>query len=228
MRERERTAFGARLYEARTEAKLKQPQLAKIVGMGQSTLAEAEWSAQGSSFTAQLAQACGVRPEWLASGALPKRAPVPPPPSPTPDQPEYAGRPRAARMIAVVGTAKMGENGYYEEISSIPGAGDGHLAATSDDPQAYVLRVRGRSMHPAIRDGWYVLVEPQGRCASGEPVLVKLKNGHKMVKEFLFERADAIELESVNGGERLTIYRADLESMQPVAGIFPPSKWQPE
>lgn len=65
---RERTPFGQRLFEARTRAKLTQPQLAKRVGMGQSTLAEAEYTANGSSFTAQLAKATGVRSEWLAAG----------------------------------------------------------------------------------------------------------------------------------------------------------------
>lgn len=72
VRERERTDFGQRLFEARTGAKLSQPALAAKVGMAQSTLAEAESARHGSSFTAQLAAATGVRAEWLASGVGPK------------------------------------------------------------------------------------------------------------------------------------------------------------
>lgn len=65
---RERTAFGARLYKARTHAQLTQPQLAKAAGMAQSTLGELEYDGNGSSYTAQLAKACGVRAEWLSEG----------------------------------------------------------------------------------------------------------------------------------------------------------------
>jgi transcriptional regulator with XRE-family HTH domain len=68
MRERERTPYAQRLVEARKRAGLSQPQLAKLVGMAQGTLGEAETSAIGSKFTAQLARALKVRAEWLASG----------------------------------------------------------------------------------------------------------------------------------------------------------------
>jgi phage repressor protein C with HTH and peptisase S24 domain len=73
-RETYRTPFGERLYAARTAAQLSQPELAKAVGMAQSTLAEAERSGQGSSKTAQLAAALGVRAEWLAEGTGPRHA----------------------------------------------------------------------------------------------------------------------------------------------------------
>lgn len=68
MREKVRSPFGERLFQARTRAGLTQPQLAKAAGMSQSTLAEAESIGQGSSYTAQIAAACGIRAEWLASG----------------------------------------------------------------------------------------------------------------------------------------------------------------
>lgn len=67
----ERTPFGERLFKARSHAKLSQPQLSKAVGMAQSTLGELEKKGNGSQKTTQLAQACGVRPEWLASGEGP-------------------------------------------------------------------------------------------------------------------------------------------------------------
>jgi transcriptional regulator with XRE-family HTH domain len=64
----DRTDFGQRLYDARTKAGLTHVQLAKLVHMAQSTLAELEKIGQGSSKTPQLASACGVSPEWLATG----------------------------------------------------------------------------------------------------------------------------------------------------------------
>lgn len=75
MREkRVRTAFGERLFKARSHAKLTQPQLAKAAGMAQSTLAELEYIGSGSSKTAQIAKACGVNPQWLAEGVGPMTA----------------------------------------------------------------------------------------------------------------------------------------------------------
>lgn len=69
MTDKERTPFGQRLYDARKHAKLTQHQLAKKAGISQSTLGELEWKGEGSSKTAQMAMACGVRSEWLATGA---------------------------------------------------------------------------------------------------------------------------------------------------------------
>lgn len=66
--EKYRSAFGARLYAARRHAGLSQAVLAGKVGMSQSTLAEAETTAQGSAKTAQLAHATGVDSHWLATG----------------------------------------------------------------------------------------------------------------------------------------------------------------
>lgn len=227
MRERDRTPFGRRVWEARTEAKLTQKDLCKAAGMAQSTLAEAETTAHGSSFTAQIAAATGVSAEWLASGVGPKR------PlrvvSPAPDHSlEHAGTMSGTRRVPIVGTAKLGDDGYYEELSSVPGAGDGHIEHASRDPAAYGLRVRGNSMFPAIRDGWYVIIEPSSAPVVGEYVLVKLLNGQKMVKELLIQRPDSIDIMSVNGGTRRTIYNDELESVQPVAAIVQPSKWKPD
>lgn len=173
---------------------------------------------------AAAAQFLGVSSDWLATGRGDKRArlPVPPPAL------EYAGPVAGHRRVPVVGTAKMGDDGFYEELSPIPGAGDGYVEAVSSDPNAYALRVRGSSMAPAIKDGSYVVIEPNGRPVPGEPVLVIMRSGQKMVKEFLIERTDSIEVESVNGGQRRTIYRDELESVQPVAAVLYRSKWKPD
>lgn len=84
-----RTPFAMRLIEARTMAGLTQTELAKAAGMAQSTYGEAETTANGSRKVAQLAAACRVHAEWLATGKGPKlltdppqRTPeLPPPPA---------------------------------------------------------------------------------------------------------------------------------------------------
>ncbi len=59
--------FGARLKVAREYAKLTQSELATKSGVSQVTISKIEREeSDSSSFTVQLAVACGVRPEWLA------------------------------------------------------------------------------------------------------------------------------------------------------------------
>lgn len=161
---------------------------------------------------------------WLAKGKGQKKVDA----AASHDGPEFAGRARQARFVPVVGTAKMGNDGYYEEISSVVGAGDGHIEIATEDPNAYGLRVRGQSMFPAIRDGWYVLVEPNGTPQTGEYVLLKLRDGRKMVKELLVRRAASIEVLSVNTQERLTFDLAEIEAIHAVAAVVSSSKWRPD
>lgn len=143
------------------------------------------------------------------------------------DSAEYQANTNIKR-VPVVGTARLGEDGYYEEMSTEVGAGDGHIAIQTSDPNAYCLRVRGNSMHPAIRDGWYVLVEPNATPAVGEYVLIKMRDGQRMVKELLYQRGNSIEINSVNGDQRRTIYHDELDAMQAVGAVVSPSKWNPE
>src|SRR5262245_39774206 len=64
--------LGSRLRQARKAAKLTQPELADLSRVSQKTISKIERGDQDSSGSlVQLAQACGVRPEWLATGELP-------------------------------------------------------------------------------------------------------------------------------------------------------------
>lgn len=58
--------FGERLKVARQYAQLTQSELAVKSGVSQVTISKLERESDSSSFTVQLAVACGVRPEWLA------------------------------------------------------------------------------------------------------------------------------------------------------------------
>lgn len=136
--------------------------------------------------------------------------------------------PRRKSRTPVVGTAKLGEDGYYEELAHPMGHGDGWVDGYTGDENAYALRVKGDSMHPAIRHGAFVIVEPNGRCVPGDYVAISLVDGRKMVKELVIERADEIVIESVNGNHRMTISRSDIEQMHAVSAVFSSSKWRPE
>lgn len=68
MKQKARTEYGARLFAARKHADMTQTALAKAAGMSQSAYQEAETTGLSSTYTAQLAEACGVSPQWLATG----------------------------------------------------------------------------------------------------------------------------------------------------------------
>lgn len=143
---------------------------------------------------------------------------------------ENAGIMPGTTFVPVVGTARMGDDGHYEEISTMQGAGDGFIESYSKDKNAYALRVRGDSMSPAIRDGWFVVVEPNSSPSVGEYVLVKLKDGQRMVKELLYQRTDSVAVMSINGEKRRTISMEDIDEnhgLQAIVSILPPSKWMP-
>ncbi|WJJ94023.1 S24 family peptidase [Neopusillimonas aromaticivorans] len=135
---------------------------------------------------------------------------------------EYIGPAPKQMRIPVSGFAKLGENGWYEEINA-PGS-EGYVEASSSDPDAYVLLVKGDSMHPAIRNGWYVVVEPNKQPCSGEYAAILLRDGRKMVKEYLYSSGDTIAVESVNGGERLSLAKQDVKVVHAIGSVLMPSK----
>lgn len=65
---KERSPYGGRLLDARKAAGLTQAELAKKAGCPLSTIAEAETTGAGSTYTAQLAHALNVNALWLATG----------------------------------------------------------------------------------------------------------------------------------------------------------------
>lgn len=164
---------------------------------------------------------CSMTRGWLDGSELSDLATV------DPDHLEDAGVPKTIRRVPIVGTAKLGDDGFYEELSYPAGHGDGWVESYSRDQNAYALRVKGDSMHPAIRHGQIVVVSPSAACLPGCFVMLALRDGRKMVKELVMERAGEITVESVNGGSRLTIDRADIEKMHAVSSIVFQSHWQP-
>lgn len=61
--------YSQRLKKARAHAKINQATLATRSGVSQQTISKIERDKQeASAYTVQFATACGVRPEWLATG----------------------------------------------------------------------------------------------------------------------------------------------------------------
>lgn len=129
-------------------------------------------------------------------------------------------------IVPVVGSAQLGNSGYFEALDFPEGHGDGYLQIHSDDPDAYGLRVLGDSMLPRIKNGEFVLVEPNKSFVSGDEVMVRTTSGRTMIKEFIYLRDGMYRLDSVNA-EHATIHidQKDVETIHLVGGILKSSRF---
>jgi len=218
------TTIGERIaWELEADPDKSAAACAKFAGLSKSTLSELIKGRSKSSTKLHLiAEYLGVTTKWLETGKGPKhpvgRAVVGVSgfDEMTPQSPY--------RQIPVRGTASMGMDGYWVDLEYPVGHGDGYFEHPTSDPDAYVLMVKGDSMHPAIRSGWYVLVEPNGTPQQGEYVLVKLKDGRSTVKELLWHRNGEYNLLAVADDSRLSIAVDKVEGVYPIAAVLPPSK----
>lgn len=129
------------------------------------------------------------------------------------------------RRVPVVGMAKLGDDGYFDEQQYPVGHGDGYIDHPTQDPNAYALKTVGDSMFPTIRHGWYVIIEPNLEFYPGMLALVKLLDGRKMIKEVTRSNDGFYTLHSVNEDHaRITLHETEVEDIQPVGGIIPPNK----
>lgn len=123
--------------------------------------------------------------------------------------------------VPVVGTAQLGDHGYWHELDYPPGHGDGFVSYPSRDPNTYALRVKGDSMRPRIKPGEFVIIEPNSPPQTGDEVLVQTKDGRSMIKQLGARRNGLVELLSVNEQDHrpITIETSDILRMHPVAAI---------
>lgn len=135
----------------------------------------------------------------------------------------------SARRVPVVGAAQLGDNGHWADLEHPVGFGDGYIEWRSNDAYAYALRCWGRSMTPRVKDGEFVIIEPNHPWVPGDEVMVKALDGRVMVKQFLYERDGQIHLASINETHGIISLRRDeIEKIHYVAGIAKSALWIPE
>lgn len=220
------TNAGQRIREKRAEINLTQKEVARLVGVTKGAVSQWETgqtkNLEGNNLV-RLAKVLKTSPGYILDGTL----------SVEEQADNYQSMPLfsrrsddpKSRRLPIVGTAQLGDDGYWYELDTPVGNGDGYVIGSTADDNAYALRVRGDSMHPSIRDGWIVVVEPNSSPIPGQFVLVATTDGRKMVKEYLFDTGDTIGLQSVNDRHpRLTLQKTAIEKIHYVAGILPPGK----
>lgn len=143
------------------------------------------------------------------------------------DMPEtfdYSGAGRQATGVPVTKTIRVRDGGLFEETTHA--APQGLVAAYGVDVTAYAVKVRGDGMAPAIKDGSFLIVEPDGKCVAGEEVMVYLKDGSAMCRTLQFERSDTVSVTSVTTNEPLTLERTEIIQMLPIVAVYAASKWR--
>jgi phage repressor protein C with HTH and peptisase S24 domain len=128
------------------------------------------------------------------------------------------------RWVPVKAYSKMGMDGYFTDMGYEGNAGDGYVPTHTAGERSYAIKGTGDSMYPAIRNGWYVVCDPDAELTPSEFVQVCLKDGRCTIKELIGIHNNVLNLLAVNGGERLTFDMEDVESITAITDIVPPSQ----
>ncbi|WP_051353544.1 LexA family transcriptional regulator [Acinetobacter nectaris] len=133
---------------------------------------------------------------------------------------------RSGRLVSVKAFEKMDENGYYRKLESEEANHENHGYVPSLDASkdAYAIQGTGNSMYPVIRNGWFFVCDPQATPHVTEFVEVALKNGDRVIKEYIGVIGSVLHLLSINSSERSTFDMDEVESVVPVIEIIPPSR----
>ena len=210
-----------RIQSKMAELGLKQADLMRVTGAGRATISS--WvngpSMPRGEYLLKVASVLNTSPEWLLKGgdAQPVQSAT--------SQLHMTKGGYRVRYVPIKGSAKMGHDGYFNHTDSFcTEDGDGYVPSISGSPNSYALRGTGGSMHPVIRDGWYVVCDPDTNAVAGEFVLVCINNERCIIKEYITQRDGLLHLLSVNSGERLTLELADVTAIVPIIEILPPSR----
>ena len=110
-----------------------------------------------------------------------------------------AGRPGGAgRAIPIVGLARAGANGFFDDEGFPVGAAETVRFPDLGDERVYALEISGDSMEPVFRDGDVVIVQPGAPVRRGDRVVVKTRSGEVTAKALGRRNDQMIELISLN------------------------------
>jgi phage repressor protein C with HTH and peptisase S24 domain len=177
------------------------------------------WKNRGvpSKSIIQIAETLGLNLEWLANGKGKKYKGI------GETNAHYTAELGEFTLTPIVGTAQLGDNGHWYALDYPTGHGDGYIDYPSKDNNAYAIRCVGDSMRPRIKNGEFVIVEPNRPPTPGDEVLVKAHDGRVMVKVLLYTRDGLTYLQSINESHpSISIPTPDIEKMHYIAAIAKP------
>lgn len=225
-----KTFTGRLLWAMKQAGRTNRSELARAVKLKPQSiqyLLRPDAAAQGSKRTPALAQQLGVSSRWLASNEG------------RPDQIDLIGpnaESKAAAVYAiasgmrarVTGTVHVSGPGDVERVDLPQGDSDGHVLMPLHAPGAHAVRVKGNALAPYVKDGQYLLLNPDGEWHPEENLMVTLTDGRTVLRELLLVRADTLVVLPLHGGQSEALERAVIRGVVPVVCAVPRSLWRPE
>lgn len=104
----------------------------------------------------------------------------------------------AGRAIPIVGMARAGADGFFDEQGFPVGADETVRFPDLGDERVYALEIAGDSMEPMYRAGDVVIVQPGAAVRRGDRVVVRTSAGEVLAKILGRRNDQTIELISLN------------------------------
>ena len=104
----------------------------------------------------------------------------------------------AGRAIPIVGMARAGADGFFDENGFPVGAGETVRFPDLGEDRVYALEIAGDSMEPTYRAGDIVIVQPGAAVRRGDRIVVRTRAGEVMAKVLGRRNDQSIELISLN------------------------------
>lgn len=90
------------------------------------------------------------------------------------------------------------------------------LAGVTD---AYAVYMPDESMQPAIREGWLLYINPERVARSPNHVLIRMKDGTAIVRNFIQRKKSGIWVQSFNPSRQYIIPTDDIASVDVIAAL---------
>jgi phage repressor protein C with HTH and peptisase S24 domain len=104
----------------------------------------------------------------------------------------------AGSAIPVVGMARAGADGFFDEAGFPVGAEETVRFPDLGEERVYALEIVGDSMEPMYRAGDVVIVQPGAAVRRGDRVVVRTRAGEVMAKVLGRRNEQTVELLSLN------------------------------
>lgn len=118
----------------------------------------------------------------------------------------------AGRAIPIVGMARAGADGFFDENGFPVGADETVRFPDLGEDRVYALEIAGDSMEPTYRAGDVVIVQPGAAVRRGDRVVVRTRSGEVMAKVLGRKNDQTIELISMNAAHKpRELAAADIE-----------------
>lgn len=112
---------------------------------------------------------------------------------------ELAGAAAPPRGVPLLGLAKAGAEGYFDDAGFPVGQGWDQVTLPGlGEEGVYALEISGDSMEPVYRAGDRIIVQADAPLKRGDRVVVKTSAGEVMAKELARLTAKTVELLSLN------------------------------